>query len=547
MSWNFLEFLYKSGLMALAPRRFTLSARVHIASRLNMSKIFISYRRADSSAAAGRIYDRLKGYFGAGSVYMDISDHHPSDNWSMHIARALLNAKVTLVLIGDDWLSELNRRLAERDDYVRFEIKAALENNLAVLPVLIDGAAFPKKGELPRDLSQLADFQAARIRTGVDFDHDIDKLIGSIRRHLGLSWRQIGVLTLAGLGAAGLIQAYAMWRQAQIFPWIEPVKYVFYYAGGSIFAEERNRVFNDCDSAAAAPAQTASLQPDDCPNMVIVPRGAFWMGLRDAERDLLDPLERDYQDDPFFVIIRKPFAVSVHPITVGQFSRFMQGRGQKGSSGDGCMIDLGKSNWAPDAGRSYLNPFGRLLGKDDAALPVVCVSWQEADDYAHWLTKQTGDKYNYRLLTEEEWEYVVRAGGATRYPWGSESPAEVKMEAGPEEPNGAHFHVPPDRAGVLPVGRLGANRLGVEIGRGNVAEWTADCLRPGHRWWTRWTGWTERLMHSCDFHERRGSSWYNSEEFLRSGFRFLPHSESRDPMRFYDVGFRVARDITFSK
>jgi hypothetical protein len=38
---------------------------------------------------------------------------------------------------------------------------------------------------------------------------------------------------------------------------------------------------------------------------------------------------------------------------------------------------------------------------------------------------------------------------------------------------------------VLPVGTLGLNRFGAEIGRGNVAEWSADCLRSGYRGWSQ--------------------------------------------------------------
>ena len=37
-----------------------------------MPKIFISYRRDDSSSQAGRLYDRLEGHFGQGQVFMDV-------------------------------------------------------------------------------------------------------------------------------------------------------------------------------------------------------------------------------------------------------------------------------------------------------------------------------------------------------------------------------------------------------------------------------------------------------------------------------------------
>ncbi len=42
-----------------------------------MPKIFISYRRNDSAAHTGRIYDRLEGHFGQGQVFMDVDTIKP--------------------------------------------------------------------------------------------------------------------------------------------------------------------------------------------------------------------------------------------------------------------------------------------------------------------------------------------------------------------------------------------------------------------------------------------------------------------------------------
>jgi hypothetical protein len=37
-----------------------------------MSRIYVSYRRADAAAYAGRLFDYLNQYFGPGFVFMDI-------------------------------------------------------------------------------------------------------------------------------------------------------------------------------------------------------------------------------------------------------------------------------------------------------------------------------------------------------------------------------------------------------------------------------------------------------------------------------------------
>jgi hypothetical protein len=75
-----------------------------------MSKIVISYRRADSEAMAGRIRDRLANEFGEDSVFMDIDSIPIGVNFRDYIAEALKDTDILLVIIGQRWLGDQGGR-----------------------------------------------------------------------------------------------------------------------------------------------------------------------------------------------------------------------------------------------------------------------------------------------------------------------------------------------------------------------------------------------------------------------------------------------------
>jgi serine/threonine protein kinase len=99
-------------------------------------------------------------------------------------------------------------------------------------------------------------------------------------------------------------------------------------------------------------------------------------------------------------------------------------------------------------------PFGQELW------PVVNVSFEDATAFAAWRSKRDGT--NYRLPTEEEWEYAARNGEKSDlYPWGSnwQDNVAVLKEA------------TPGAVGSRPGGK---NKWGVLDLIGNVWEWTAS-------------------------------------------------------------------------
>ena len=129
--------------------------------------VFVSYRRSDAPAAAGRIAHDLEQHFGQQRVFLDVQDIAPSRAWDQSITDALDHARAGVVVIGRNWLAptagDSTPRLWRDDDVVRSEIRGLLEARKAVFPLLVEGAALPEASALPDDLRPLLRFQATSI------------------------------------------------------------------------------------------------------------------------------------------------------------------------------------------------------------------------------------------------------------------------------------------------------------------------------------------------------------------------------------------------
>jgi len=135
-----------------------------------MPTVFISYRRDDTAAEAGRLADDLGERFGTSRVFIDVDSIPLATNFEDRIHAALDSCQVVFVLIGSEWLTARlpggERRIDDEHDYLRQEIAAALNRkDVAVIPVLIEGAKMPSPADLPSDISALAKINA------VDLSH----------------------------------------------------------------------------------------------------------------------------------------------------------------------------------------------------------------------------------------------------------------------------------------------------------------------------------------------------------------------------------------
>lgn len=157
-----------------------------VESSASMSgRVFISYRRQDTSHLAGRLYDHLANRFGDAQVFMDIDSIEPGMDFTVSIARAVGACDVLLALIGPQWLTatdeEGQRRLDDPQDVVRLEINNALARGIRVIPILVDGVPMPRQQSLPDDLAPLVVRQAVPVRYG-SFRSDTDHLVGTIEK-----------------------------------------------------------------------------------------------------------------------------------------------------------------------------------------------------------------------------------------------------------------------------------------------------------------------------------------------------------------------------
>jgi hypothetical protein len=123
-------------------------------------RIFLNYRREDTRGYAGRLYDRLSNRFGEDQIFRDIDAIPPGIDFLEHIDGVVGQCDLMLVLIGESWVSVKDargrRRLDDPHDFVGLEIAAALERNIPVIPVLIQGARMPTEEDLPDQMQGLA-------------------------------------------------------------------------------------------------------------------------------------------------------------------------------------------------------------------------------------------------------------------------------------------------------------------------------------------------------------------------------------------------------
>jgi hypothetical protein len=140
-------------------------------------KVFISYRRDDTKAIAGRVYDRLVSALRRDNVFFDVSAIKGGENFEDRLSSAVTVSDAVLIFIGSKWLEPLSNGilpgLADHNDYVRLEVRQALQQRKLVIPILVDGVVMPDQNKLPEDIATLTKRNALPLRHET-FDADLD-------------------------------------------------------------------------------------------------------------------------------------------------------------------------------------------------------------------------------------------------------------------------------------------------------------------------------------------------------------------------------------
>ena len=201
--------------------------------------------------------------------------------------------------------------------------------------------------------------------------------------------------------------------------------------------------------------------------------------------------DNDFEAAPAHeVTIAKDFYVGAYEVSFEEFDMFAQQTGWVAPSDNG---------------------WGR--GKH----PVINISYVDATAYVNWLSKKS--RKNYRLLSEDEWEYIARAGSQSLYGFGDDE-AELELYAWYKDNSNNHPHK---------IGTKKANKFGVFDILGNVAEITTS---PYFRYDT-----LEYMNKSDDSEMRviRGGSYHSAYDELE----VYKRQELGESFKNQSTGFRV--------
>lgn len=256
------------------------------------------------------------------------------------------------------------------------------------------------------------------------------------------------------------------------------------------------------DAALVATAGEVIKDCDECPQMIVVPAGAFKLGSPDDERS-----REDVEGPQIDISIANAFAIGAFEVTFAEWAA--------------CVADGGCNGHEPSS-----------MGWGGGKRPVVNVSFEDAARYAEWLSEKTGQTY--RLPSEAEWEYAARASAEGAFSFdGDLTPSKANFNANyPYAGASAGTY----RSKTVEVGSFDPNAFGLYDMHGNVWEWTSNCWRSSH---ANAPIDGSPVGGACNQRVIKGGGWNAGGWRLRAAHRKPVNSGVRD----FDTGFRLVREL----
>src|SRR5262245_25991848 len=149
--------------------------------------VFISYRRDDSAYIADRVDQHLRSRLGTEAIFRDTQSIDYGDEFALKVDGVLARTRVCLVIIGRRWRGQLpdgHSRIDQLDDWVRREVRSALDRRITVVPVLTEGVRSEELHDLPENIAGIRTRQAFTLRPDPDFAVDMERLTSFVARRL---------------------------------------------------------------------------------------------------------------------------------------------------------------------------------------------------------------------------------------------------------------------------------------------------------------------------------------------------------------------------
>jgi len=464
--------------------------------------IFISYRRADSGQAAGRLYDTLERKFRniGESIFKDIDSIPDGVDFRDVVNSAIADADVFLCVIGKDYLNQINNdgtnRLFEENDNVRLELEAALTNpNISFIPILVDGAIMPITERLPETIQKIAYINAFKLRTE-SWGSDCEKLIKNLKERrkkllydkFKTFYLKVKFVIIPSLLVFFSFAIYSSW------PYIQKIRSSLFEK--QVLSPEPSIIYSPLDS------------------MVLIQGDTFKMGDRTGI----------WNERPEHKVILNDFYIGRYEVTFEEFDEHSSAVGHVFPSNNG---------WGG--------------GKR----PVIHVNWYKALRYCNWLSEEKNlrkvytfyensdsidvdwEANGYRLPTEAEWEFVARNRGKRETWVGTSNENQVALFSNyASDKDTFEF--------TAPVGTFIADSLGLFDMGGNVWEWCWDWY--DEFYYRKQKEFTSHPKGPANGKTkiRRGGSFRDELDDLRCINRNGDYGPDGGG---YNVGFRLARNV----